>query len=51
MLLFKGKAIAAKKNLKKNPNGFKRLHFTLLGVQEVVRVRTDITIFRHSPIF
>ena len=28
MLLFKGKAIAAnKKNGKKNPNAFKRLHF------------------------
>ena len=37
MLLFKGRAIAANKNCKKNPYGFERLHFTLLGVQNSER--------------
>ena len=38
MLLFKGRAIEAKKNCKKNPYGFERLHFTLLGVQNSTRL-------------
>ena len=37
MLLFKEKDAAAKKKCKKNPHGFERLHFTLLGVQNSMR--------------
>ena len=37
MLLFKGRAMAANKNCKKNRYGFERLHFILLGVQNSAR--------------
>ena len=57
MLLFKGRAIAANKNCKKIlmvSNVCISLCLACKiprGIEEVVHVRTDNTIFRHSPIF